>query len=118
MHRDVAPVLAGTLRGWLPRVTEGRYTDATVDPETLEVQVCGPRRRWRRAALLSQGTREQIYLLLRMALVEHLTSDPLVQWAWSPGGSRTLPPIGQSEFRDLVRTASGMADITCKRCRL
>jgi len=36
------------------------------------------------------------------ALVEHMTADPLVQWAWSPG-ERTPPPIGQREFHDLVR---------------
>jgi hypothetical protein len=36
------------------------------------------------------------------ALVEHMTADPLVQWAWSPG-ERTPPAIGQREFHDLVR---------------
>jgi len=36
------------------------------------------------------------------ALVEHMTADPLVQWAWRPGG-RKPPPIGQREFHDLVR---------------
>jgi hypothetical protein len=36
------------------------------------------------------------------ALVEHMTADPLVQWAWSPG-ERTPPPIGQREFHALVR---------------
>ncbi len=41
------------------------------------------------------------------ALVEHLTGDPLVQWAWNPGGNRAPPPIGQSEFHELVR---GWAD--------
>jgi hypothetical protein len=73
VHRDVAPMLAATLRRWMPRITGGRYVDGIVDPQTLEVQVCGPGRTWQRAALLSQGTREQVYLLLRMALVQHLT---------------------------------------------
>jgi hypothetical protein len=36
------------------------------------------------------------------ALVEHMTADALVQWAWSPG-DRTPPPIGQREFHELVR---------------
>jgi hypothetical protein len=36
------------------------------------------------------------------ALVEHMTADPLVQWAWSPG-ERKPPPIGQREFHELVR---------------
>jgi hypothetical protein len=35
------------------------------------------------------------------ALVEHMTQDPLVQWAWSPG-SRSLPPLTQTAFHDAV----------------
>ena len=74
VHRDFAPVLRATLLEWLPRVTGGRYTDCKVDPESLQVDVrngCGP---WRRAALLSHGTAEQIYLLLRLALACHLVA--------------------------------------------
>ncbi len=73
VHRDIAPVLERTLRDWLPRVTGGRYTDGSIDPETLEILVKDPSGKFREAGLLSQGTREQIYLLLRMALVKHLT---------------------------------------------
>jgi hypothetical protein len=73
VHRDIAPVLEQTLRAWLPRVTAGRYTDASVDPELLVVKVKDPDGKFREAELLSQGTLEQIYLLLRMALVAHLT---------------------------------------------
>ena len=42
-------------------------------------------------------------------LMEHLTGDPLVQWAWSPGANGRPPPIGQNEFHELVRVwaASG-----------
>ena len=36
------------------------------------------------------------------ALAKHMKEDPLVQWAWSPGGSRVPPPISQKEFHDLV----------------
>ncbi len=36
--------------------------------------MCGSSRRWRSAERLSQGTAEQIYLLLRAALARHLTS--------------------------------------------
>jgi hypothetical protein len=36
------------------------------------------------------------------ALEHHLTSDPLVQWAWRPG-ARNPPPISQQEFHDLAR---------------
>lgn len=75
VHRDIAPVLAGTLRGWLPRITGGRYQDVIVDPATLNVKVSGASRLWREASLLSYGTCEQIYLLLRMAMVQHLTKQ-------------------------------------------
>jgi DNA repair protein SbcC/Rad50 len=72
-HREIAPILAQTVKNWLPRVTGGRYTDVIVDPTSLRVKVCGPPRRWRLADRLSYGTAEQIYLLLRVALAEHLT---------------------------------------------
>jgi len=74
-HRDIAPVLAATVRHWLPGLTAGRYTDVTVNPTTLQVEVCGPSRRWHKADLLSYGTAEQVYLLLRIALADHLTRN-------------------------------------------
>lgn len=36
------------------------------------------------------------------ALTQHMTADPLVQWAWSPG-KRQPPRIGQQEFHTVVR---------------
>ena len=44
------------------------------------------------------------------ALVEHMTGDALVQWAWQPG-ARPAPPVGQQEFHALVRrwAATGAA---------
>ena len=45
-----------------------------LDPESLQVDVRGGRGPWRRAALLSHGTAEQIYLLLRLALTRHLVT--------------------------------------------
>jgi uncharacterized protein YhaN len=66
-------VLKATLREWLPGVTSGRYDDAAVDPATLEVRVQAVGRPMREARLLSHGTAEQIYLLLRMAMATHLT---------------------------------------------
>jgi|CXWL01.1.fsa_nt_gi hypothetical protein len=73
VHRDLAPVLKATLREWLPGVTSGRYVDAVVDPATLAVRVQAVGRPMREARLLSHGTAEQIYLLLRMAMATHLT---------------------------------------------
>jgi uncharacterized protein YhaN len=73
-HRDLAPVLAATLRTWLPAVTRGRYTDALVDPETLAVKVYGRSGGWRSVDHLSAGTADQVYLLLRVALAQHLAT--------------------------------------------
>jgi len=73
MKADVAPAVAGVLRRWLPRISEGKYTEAWVDPTSLQVDVRGPDGDWHSATLLSQATAEQIYLLLRLALAEHLT---------------------------------------------
>jgi hypothetical protein len=74
VQRDLAPVLAAALTAWLPRITAGRYCEAIINIETLEVQVCGSERRWRSAKRLSQGTAEQVYLLLRAALARQLTA--------------------------------------------
>ena len=30
--------------------------------------------------------------------IRHVETDPLVKWAWAPGGSRMTPPISQSEL--------------------
>jgi cytochrome c peroxidase len=32
------------------------------------------------------------------ALVEHVSSDPLVLWGWRPGGRRTRPPLSHARF--------------------
>lgn len=73
--RDIAPILTQTVLEWLPGVTDGRYTGCRINPESLLVEVRAPRGRWRRADLLSHGTAEQIYLLLRFALSRHLTRE-------------------------------------------
>jgi uncharacterized protein YhaN len=73
VHREFAPHLEKALRDWLPRITNNRYMDASVDPISLNVKVKDNGGTFRDARLLSQGTREQIYLLLRMALVAFLT---------------------------------------------
>ena len=71
--RQLAPVLAASVTEWLPRVTGGRYVEALVTPESMEVKVRGRGGAWREAKLLSQGTAEQVFLLLRAALVKYLT---------------------------------------------
>jgi recombinational DNA repair ATPase RecF len=75
VHRDLAPILAAAIREWLPVLSGGTYSDAGVNPADLSIEVkersSGA---WRQARLLSGGTREQIYLLLRVAMAEHLVT--------------------------------------------
>ncbi len=73
VHRDIAPVLRATVLERLEQVTGGRYTDCRVNPESLQVEVADAEGRWRTARVLSHGTAEQLYLLLRVALARHLT---------------------------------------------
>ena len=75
VHRDLAPILAAAITRWLPRVSGGAYLDASVDPADLSVRVKeASSGRWRSALLLSEGTREQIYLLLRVAMAQQLAT--------------------------------------------
>ncbi len=77
-YTNLAPVLNAALDKWLPEITGGRYRHARVDPETLAVRVESETGALRRAELLSVGTAEQVYLLLRVALAEHLASRSTV----------------------------------------
>ena len=73
----LGPVLNEAVRRWLKDVTAGRYDDVRIDPESLEVQAHETQGEWRPAALLSHGTAEQIYLLLRVALAGEIARpDP------------------------------------------
>ena len=77
VHRDLAPVLANVIRPQLASITAGRYVDVAVDPATLEVQAKESPElggHWRAADSLSRGTREQVYLLLRAAMAQHLVT--------------------------------------------
>ncbi|HVA21030.1 MAG TPA: AAA family ATPase [Candidatus Micrarchaeia archaeon] len=83
IHRTLAPKLAATLADWLARVTGARYERAAVDPQTLAIRLAGPAAPTLVALTdLSQGTQEQVYLCLRMALARLLSpkqeSLPLV----------------------------------------
>lgn len=69
-NASIAPALTQKLHPWLPRVTSGRYADVRVDPNSLLVEVRKPAGRMRAATVLSHGTMEQVYLLLRLALAE------------------------------------------------
>jgi len=79
VHRDIAPRLSASVAPRLAAVTGGRYDEVAVDPSSLAVRVRGPGGRWREAAALSHGTAEQVHLLLRVAIAEHLstTGEPI-----------------------------------------
>lgn len=75
VHRDLAPVLATAIREWLPTLSGGAYVEAGVNPADLSIEVKeAASGAWRQAKLLSEGTREQIYLLLRLAMAQHLVT--------------------------------------------
>lgn len=76
VHRDLAPVLGSAIARSLPRISGGRYVDAAVNPADLAVKVkSSGDGHWRDARLLSHGTQEQIYLLLRIAMADQLVAD-------------------------------------------
>lgn len=80
-HRSLAPALEDNMRRGVPLLMQGRYRDVRVDPADLTVQLQEQSGKWRDAAVLSQGTTEQTFLLLRLALVQYLGSGetmPLV----------------------------------------
>lgn len=72
-HADIAPTLEDTMRPWVPPVTGGRYVDVTVDPEDLNLFAYDSTGRKSEADVLSHGTTEQLFLLLRIALATHLS---------------------------------------------
>jgi uncharacterized protein YhaN len=74
VHRRIAPQLVTSLERHLEQVTAGRYSNASVDPESLEVSLRAADDQWRGATRLSHGTAEQVYLLLRVALAEQFTA--------------------------------------------
>jgi hypothetical protein len=76
VHKDLAPVLAEGLRQWLPKVTGQRYQQAWVNPSDLAMHVSARDTGAQiRVDDLSQGTREQIYVCLRMVLAKALSPD-------------------------------------------
>jgi hypothetical protein len=40
-------------------------------------------------------------------LVKHMTTDPLVLWAWRPGGDRTVPPLSAEEMKIALEAWAG-----------
>ncbi|MCP9274044.1 AAA family ATPase [Mycolicibacterium arenosum] len=91
-NASIAPALAARMKPWLPRVTNGRYREAVVDPSDLKIEVTEATGQVRQAHRLSLGTTEQIYLLLRVTLSQVLS-----------GGDETAPLI----FDDVTTQSDG-----------
>jgi uncharacterized protein YhaN len=74
IHRDLAPRLATSVADRLALMTEGRYTAVNVDTAHFEVSLLGrDRPDLVPLDLVSHGTRDQVSLLLRLALAEVLS---------------------------------------------
>lgn len=73
VNHDIAPVLSQLISDRLGGVTDGRYSDVRVDPQDLTVRVRLADGTLQPAHVLSHGTAEQVYLLLRVAMAERLS---------------------------------------------
>jgi hypothetical protein len=47
-------------------------------------------------------------------IIEHMKTDPLVLWAWSPGAGRTTPPLAHDQFVEALEEWIH-ADMPCPR---
>jgi uncharacterized protein YhaN len=75
IHHDLAPRLATSVADRLALLTEGRYSAVNVDAAHFEVSLLGrDRPDLVPLELLSHGTRDQVSLLLRLALAEVLSA--------------------------------------------
>lgn len=73
-HQLLAPELGIEMTRWIPKVTEGRYKEVQVDPGDLSVTLVTAAGDRRDAQLVSQGTMEQVYLVLRLVLAQVLSA--------------------------------------------
>lgn len=74
IHRDLAPRLASSVADRLALLADGRYSAVNVDAAHFEVSLLGrDRPDLVPLELLSHGTRDQVSLLLRLALAEVLS---------------------------------------------
>jgi len=75
-QQHFAPKLEPVLKESLARVTRGRYVDARVDPDTLAVSLVAPELgREVPVELLSAGTGDLVYLMLRMAIAQQVSGN-------------------------------------------
>jgi DNA repair protein SbcC/Rad50 len=75
VHRALAPRLAKSVAERMSRLTNGRYQTVEIDAQTFAVSLLGDERpEYVPLGLVSHGTRDQVSLLLRVALAETLGS--------------------------------------------
>ena len=74
-HMLIAPRLAKQMSPWILKVTNGRYARVEVDPGDLSVTLVTAAGERRDARLVSRGTMEQVYLVLRLVLAQVLSAD-------------------------------------------
>lgn len=90
-QRQFAPKLESLMCAGLRQITDARYTQARVDASTLAVSLLAPERNEQVGVeRLSTGTRDLVYLMLRMSIARLMSStserlpllldDPLVQY--------------------------------------
>ena len=123
VHRDIAPRLARSVTERLSLLTEGRYDAVDVDAERFAVSLHSPdRAEMIPLELVSHGTRDQVSLLLRLALTEVLgeagepvpllLDDPLL--TADPARRRTavefLLRLAQTNQVVVTTTHPGLAD--------
>ncbi len=74
-HQLLAPKLGTEMTRWIPQITGGRYMEIQVDPGDLNVTLVTAAGERRPARLVSRGTTEQAYLVLRLVLAQVLSAD-------------------------------------------
>jgi DNA repair exonuclease SbcCD ATPase subunit len=109
------PLAAGR---YLERITAGRYRDLLIDPINLSVKIRpagGDVPDKIDPALLSQGTRDQIYFALRIGLVELLGgSEPLPLFLDDPFVH--FDPDRKAQALDIIRTLAERHQVLLFTC--
>lgn len=77
MHREIAPKIERELCSKASIVTKGKYDNFQINSDDLTVMV-KIEGSYHKVSSLSHGTQEQIYLILRLALIDYLnnTGEP------------------------------------------
>lgn len=104
---DFVRVMARRLEGLVSRIfadlTEGRYSEVQIDPRSLDLSVGSVEKVDVPATSLSRGTRDQLFLALRVAVLEVLSAE------------RALPLVLDDPFLHFDRDRLSQAERTLAR---